>query len=84
MHDTIEGLEGALFHFVKGEIKGAKGPNRATVTEEERRVLEKSGVFLYDEQRRGTWSDSEAERLLRAVLRFGRIIMIMMIMMIII
>ena len=30
------------------------------------------GVFLYDEQKRGTWSDSEAERLCRAVHKFAR------------
>jgi hypothetical protein len=29
-------------------------------------------VFLYDEQKRGTWSDSEAERLCRAVHKFAR------------
>ena len=29
-------------------------------------------VFLLDEQKRGTWSDSQAERLLRAVLKFAR------------
>jgi len=72
VHDNIEIYEKALFHFVKGEIKGAKGPNRATVTEEERQTLEDKGVFLYEEQRRGTWSDSEAERLLRAVLKYAR------------
>ncbi len=31
-----------------------------------------AGVFLYDEQKRGTWSDSEAERLCRAVHKFAR------------
>jgi len=72
VHDKIEILENTLFHFVKGEIKGSKGPNRASVTTDERKELEKAGVFLYDEQKRGTWSDSEAERLLRAVLKFAK------------
>ena len=40
--------------------------------EDERKALEKAGVFLHDEQKRGTWSDSEPERLLRAVLKFAR------------
>jgi len=71
VHDQIEVYENILFHFVKGEIKGNKA-NRASVTEEERKTLEKSGVFLHDEQKRGTWSDSEPERLLRAVLKFAR------------
>ena len=43
---------------MKGEIKGGKGPNRASVTAEERKQLEQSGVILLDELRRGTWSDS--------------------------
>ena len=29
-------------------------------------------MFLYDEQKRGTWSDSEAERLCRADHKFAR------------
>ena len=72
VHDKIEIYENTLFHFVKGEIKGSKGPNRASVTSDERKELEKAGVFLYDEQKRGTWSDSEAERLLRGVLKFAK------------
>ena len=72
VHDNIEIYENTLFHFVKGEIKGGKGPNRASVTAEERKTLEDAGVFMYDEQRRGTWSDSEVERLLRAVLKFAK------------
>ena len=71
VHDQIEVYENTLFHFVKGEIKGNKA-NRASVTEDERKELEKAGVFLHDEQKRGTWSDSEPERLLRAVLKFAR------------
>ena len=35
--DNIEIYKNTLFHFVKGEIKGGKGPNRASVTAEERR-----------------------------------------------
>ena len=72
VHDNIEIYENTLFHFVKGEIKGSKGPNRASVTAEERKKLEDAGVFMYDEQRRGTWSDSEVERLLRATLKFAK------------
>ena len=72
VHDNIEIYENTLFHFVKGEIKGGKGPNRASVTAEERKTLEDAGVFMYDEQRRGTWSDSEVERLLRATLKFAK------------
>ena len=52
-----------LFRFVKGEIKGGKGPNRASLTGEERKQLEQSGVILLEEQRRGTWSDSEVNKL---------------------
>ena len=29
--------------------------NRASVTEDERKELEKAGVFLHDEQKRGSW-----------------------------
>ena len=72
VHDNIEIYENTLFHFVKGEIKGGKGPNRASVTAEERKKLEDAGVFMFDEQRRGTWSDSEVERLLRATLKFAK------------
>ena len=70
VHDLIEVYENTLFHFVKGEIKvsryksqswllsfGAPGNkiNRASVTEDERKELEKAGVFLHDEQKRGSW-----------------------------
>ena len=72
VHDNIEIYENTLFHFVKGEIKGGKGPNRASVTAEERKTLEDAGVFMFDDQRRGTWSDSEVERLLRATLKFAK------------
>ena len=54
VHDLIEVYENTLFHFVKGEIKGNK-INRASVTEDERKELEKAGVFLHDEQKRGSW-----------------------------
>ena len=37
------------FIFVGNKI------NRASVTEEERKELEKAGVFLHDEQKRGSW-----------------------------
>ena len=90
VHDSIEVYENTLFHFVKGEIKGSKRHIRDTLGEEERRKLEAAGVFLHDEQKRGTWSimiliiimttiiiigtwsDSEPERLLRAVLKYAR------------
>lgn len=71
VHDLIEVYENTLFHFVKGEIKGCNHNhkkvrlvrliflgnkiNRASVTEEERKELEKAGVFLHDEQKRGSW-----------------------------
>ena len=72
VHDAIEVYENILFHFVKGEIKGNKRHIRDTLGEEERKNLEAAGVFLHDEQKRGTWSDSEPERLLRAVLKYAR------------
>ena len=72
VHDMIEVYENILFHFVKGEIKGNKRHIRDTLGEEERKNLEAAGVFLHDEQKRGTWSDSEPERLLRAVLKYAR------------
>ena len=43
VHDLIEVYENTLFHFVKGEIQGSRGPNRASVTQEERQELEKAG-----------------------------------------
>lgn len=54
-HDLIEAYEGLLFHFVKGEVKRHKGPAREKLTEAETAELEEQGVFLHQEQRKGTW-----------------------------
>ena len=45
---------------------------RQTLTTDENKKLEEAGVFLHEDQRRGTWADSEAERLMRAILKFLR------------
>ena len=72
VHDLIEIYESQLFHFVRGEVKSFAGNVRESLTAEEKSNLEKAGVLLHEEQRRGNWADSEAERLLRAVLKFTR------------
>ena len=72
VHDDIELYEGIIFHFVKGEVRMFKGSVRQTITSEESKKLEEAGVYLHEEQRQGTWADSEAERLLRAILKFTR------------
>ena len=72
VHDLIEVYESQLFHFVRGEVKTFAGNVRQTLTAEEKDNLEKAGVLLHEEQRRGTWADSEAERLLRAVLKYAK------------
>ena len=72
VHDNIELYESILFHFVRGEIKAMKGHVRETLTTDENKKLEEAGVYLIDEQRQGTWSDSEAERLLRAILKYAK------------
>ena len=41
-------------------------------TSKERSDLEQKGVFLMDDQRKGTWGDSEAERLMKALLKYAR------------
>ncbi len=72
-HDDIELYEGIIFHFVKGEVKALKNKNvRDTLTTEENKKLEDAGVFLIDTQRQGNWTDCEAERLLRAFLKYSK------------
>ena len=61
-----------MFHFVRGEVKSFAGNVRESLTTEEKDKLEKAGVLLHEEQRRGTWADSEAERLIRAVLKYTK------------
>ncbi|TRY78378.1 hypothetical protein TCAL_01692 [Tigriopus californicus] len=72
VHDEIEVYESMIFHFVKDEIRSLKGPARQTLTTDENKKLEDAGVFLLDDQRKGTWADCESERLLRAILKFTR------------
>ena len=75
IHDNIEIYEGIIFYFVKGEISKIGGKNvRETLTESENKKLEDAGVVLIDQLRKGTWKDSEGERLLRAILKFSKII----------
>ena len=38
----------------------------------EKSELEEKGVFLMEDQRKGTWGDSEAERLMKALLKYAR------------
>ena len=49
--------------FVSGKVRQA-----ISATEQER--LEAAGVYLHEDQRKGTWADSEVERLLRAILKY--------------
>eukprot|EP00095_Tigriopus_kingsejongensis_P004239 maker-scaffold711_size108467-snap-gene-0.24 protein:Tk04239 transcript:maker-scaffold711_size108467-snap-gene-0.24-mRNA-1 annotation:"e3 ubiquitin-protein ligase shprh" len=72
VHEHIEAYEGILFHFVKDEIRHLKGSVRQAITETESKKLEEAGVFLLDDQRKGTWADCEAQRLLRAISKFAR------------
>ncbi len=73
VHDNIEIYEGILFHFVKGEVKALKGKHvRETLTSDENKKLEEAGIYMMDEQRQGNWKDSEAERLLRAALKYSK------------
>ena len=39
---------------------------------DENKKLEEAGVYMHDEQQRGNWQDSEAERLLRAILKYAK------------
>ena len=48
------------------------GKARQTLSLEEQKRLEDVGVFLHEDQRKGTWADSEVERLLRAILKYSR------------
>merc|ERR1719273_2223416 len=73
VHDNIEIYEQLIFHFVRGEVKAMKNKHvRETLTTDENKKLEEAGVYMHDEQERGTWSDSEAERLLRAILKYAK------------
>ena len=73
VHQDIELYESLIFHFVKDEMKSIKSKaKRDTINVSENKKLEEAGVFLLDEQRKGTWADSETERLLRALLKFTR------------
>lgn len=73
VHDNIEIYESVIFHFVKGEVKALEGKHvRETLNVDETKKLEEAGIYMMDEQRRGKWSDSEAERLLRAILKYAK------------
>jgi hypothetical protein len=72
VHEDIEHYEGMIFHFVKSDLKEIKGAGRSAITAKDTAELEDKGVFLMKEQRKGTWADSEAERLLRALLKYAR------------
>jgi E3 ubiquitin-protein ligase SHPRH len=67
-----------LFHFVKGEVKSFAGKVRETLTIEDKENLVKDGakaglsMTFHEEQRKGTWADSEAERLIKAVLKYAK------------
>ena len=45
---------------------------RLAITDKEKSELEQKGVFLMEDQRKGTWGDSEAERLMKALLKYAR------------
>merc|ERR1719461_711021 len=49
-----------------------KGHVREALTTDENKKLEEAGVYMMDEQQRGSWSDSETERLLRAILKYAK------------
>ena len=49
--------------FVTGKV-------RQTISATEQERLEAAGVYLHEDQRKGTWADSEVERLLRAILKY--------------
>ena len=73
VHDNIEIYEQLIFHFVRGEVKAMKNKHvRETLTTDENKKLEEAGVYMHDEQQRGNWQDSEAERLLRAILKYAK------------
>ena len=46
------------------------GKARQTISSTEQERLEAAGVYLHEDQRKGTWADSEVERLLRAILKY--------------
>ncbi|QQP35179.1 SNF2 histone linker PHD RING helicase_ E3 ubiquitin protein ligase, partial [Caligus rogercresseyi] len=71
IHEDIEAYEKSIFHFVKGDLKSKK-LKRSSLSLQQSERLEEAGVFLMDNQRVGNWTDSETERLLRAVLKFIR------------
>ncbi len=48
------------------------GKTRQTISAAEQQRLEDAGVYLHEDQRKGTWADSEVERLLRAILKYSR------------
>jgi hypothetical protein len=48
------------------------GKARQTISTDEQKRLEDAGVYLHEDQRKGTWADSEVERLLRAILKYCR------------
>lgn len=54
VHDEIEIYESMIFHFVKDEIRSLKGPARQTLTTDENKKLEDAGVYLLEDQRKGT------------------------------
>ncbi len=71
VHDDIEHYETIIFRFVKSDLREIKAAAaggvaaRDTIDAKEKADLEAKGVILLDEQRKGTWGDSEAERLLK-------------------
>ncbi len=73
VHGSIELYENLIFKFVKGEKSQLELKHvREAVGTKDRAQLEEKGVILHERLRRGTWGDSEAERLLRAMLKFAR------------
>jgi len=48
------------------------GGARQTLTHEESSQLKAAGVFLHEDDRKGTWGDSELEKLLRAILKYAK------------
>ncbi|CAB4054913.1 SHPRH [Lepeophtheirus salmonis] len=71
IHDDIEVYEKSIFHFVKGDLK-TKQLNRSGLSSEDNKKLEEAGVYLLENQRIGNWTESETERLIRAVLKYLR------------
>ncbi len=64
VHDDIEVYESLIFHFVKDEIKAAKGSKiRAAITSEEEKKLEEKGVYLLQDQRKGNGAETTAVHL---------------------